>query len=253
MMYPEHMVGARLKELGRAAGYPDLAKFARAAGIEPDAARKQAKRNSIPSDIAPLYIQAARATGADLDWLLTGAGTPPRPLPALPKRIPNVRKRTIDVVTEMPQVAFIGEEISRIPNQGYVPGVPLPVRETLGLPGGGGHFMLTERVIDEVPRPGFLSPKTEAFSFYLEADDMDPRYERGDRLLANPSLPLVEDKDFLFLGERDASGRQKGLVRRLLSFTDDHWRVKCHNPSRVHNLARSEWPNWIRIEAGRGR
>lgn len=245
LRYIDRMIGSRLRELARAAGFPDLAKFARAAGIDPQVAQKQATRNSIPAETAPIYIQTARSTGADLEWLLTGRGN-------APKRISNVRNRTVDVVTDKSQVAYTGEEISRLPNQGPSTGaLPLPIRETLELPGGGGHFMLTDRVIDEEPRPGSLSPQTEAFSFYLKSDDMDPRYERGDRLLANPSLPLVEDKDFLFLGAKDASGVRRGLVRRLLSFTDDHWRVKCHNPSKVHNLARSEWPDYIRIESAR--
>lgn len=247
-MYPPEMVGARLKELARAAGYPDLAKFARAAGVEPQTANKQALRDRIPIATAEAYIAAARATGADLQWLLTGSGTPPRITSALPKRISSVRNRTIDTITERPQVVHTGEEITRVAQAGYAQ-TPLPVRETLEVI-GGGPWMLTERVIDEVPRPAFLSPATEAFAFYLQSDDMDPRYQRGDRLLVNPSLPKsVIDKDYLFLSAKDASGAQKGLVRRLLSFTGDHWRVRAYNPSRVHNLARSEWPDTLRIEA----
>jgi phage repressor protein C with HTH and peptisase S24 domain len=113
--------------------------------------------------------------------------------------------------------------------------------------------MLTERVVDESPRPEFISAVTDAFNLYLKADDMEPRYERGDRLLVNPSLPLIVDKDVLILSEKDASGQQRGLVRRLLSFTDDHWRVKCHNPLRVHSLSRKDWPTAIRVEASRAR
>jgi len=248
MMYPPEMVGARLKELARAAGYPDLAKFARAAGVEPQTANKHALRDRIPVKTAELYIATARATGADLQWLLTGHGTPPRTLSALPRSPRGVQNRPIDRVTDRPQVVFTGEEISRVAQAGYLKEIPLPVRETLEA-SGGGSWMLTERIIDEVARPSFLAPATEAYAFYLKSEDMDPRFQRGDRLLVNPSLPVVIDHDYLFLGAKDASGSQRGLVRRLLSFTDTHWRVKCYNPARAHNLARSEWPTAFRIEA----
>jgi phage repressor protein C with HTH and peptisase S24 domain len=246
MMYPPEMVGARLKELARAAGYPDLAKFARAAGVEPQTANKHALRDRIPVKTAEQYIAAAAATGADLQWLLTGHGTPPRILSALPKRPSGVRNRTIDTVTDRPQVSYTGEEISRVAQAGYIKEVPLPVRETLE---SGGSWMLTGRIIDEVARPSFMAPATEAFAFYLKSEDMDPRFQRGDRLLVNPSLPVVIDHDYIFLCAKDASGSQRGLVRRLLSFTDTHYRVKCYNPARVHNLARSEWLTAYRIEA----
>ena len=79
------MQGDRLRQLAEYAGFGSVANLARAAGIGVQAAQKQANRNSIPSKAAEAYIGAARATGADPNWLLTGSGT-------APKRISQVEK-----------------------------------------------------------------------------------------------------------------------------------------------------------------
>jgi phage repressor protein C with HTH and peptisase S24 domain len=241
--YSDRMQGDRLRQLAEYAGFGSVANLARAAGVKVQAAQKQANRNSIPSKAAEAYIRAARATGADLNWLLTGSGT-------APKRTSQVEKSTIDRRRSLTGILHAGEVVARGPTYSVNESSRLPIRETLEK---DGYFILTERVIDTVVRPGYLSAETDAFSFYVKADDMEPRYERGDRLLANPSLPVVPGKDYLLLGEKAADGIQRGIVRRVLSFTDDHWRVRSYKLARTYNESRKEWPIAIRIEAGRYR
>jgi len=113
--------------------------------------------------------------------------------------------------------------------------------------------MLTNKVADELPRPATHSQQADIFAIYLQADDMDPRYERGDRLLVNKSMPVVPDRDVLLLTDKDDMGCQRGLVRRLLAIRPDGYEVRSYNPPRVEILPLAEWPFIYRIEASRGR
>lgn len=129
----------------------------------------------------------------------------------------------------------------------------MPLRETEEV-AGAGYFMLSPVVVAELPRPGSISVQTPVFAIYVQSDDMDPRYERGDRLLVNPALPLEPGKDYLFLTQPDEKGKQRAIIRRLVSFTDSHWRVKVYYPeARTYAESRADWPIWHRIEAVRGR
>lgn len=73
-----HGPADRLRALQEAAGYESLSEFARAAGVAETSMRQHISRNSIPKAAGLLYWKAAKKTGASLDWLLDGSGTPPK-------------------------------------------------------------------------------------------------------------------------------------------------------------------------------
>lgn len=113
--------------------------------------------------------------------------------------------------------------------------------------------MLTDSIIDHVLRPGYISPHVEAYAVYMPSDEMTPRYERGDRLLINPALPIVEGKDVILLSAADDQGRQRMMVRRLVSINATHYTVASHNPARTTEIKKADWPIVQRVEGARGR
>ncbi|MFO1080827.1 MAG: helix-turn-helix domain-containing protein [Reyranellaceae bacterium] len=238
------MQGERLKQLWTAAGFESLAAFADRAGVPYQSAQKHVQRDSIPSKWATRYIAAARSTGADVAWLLSGTGTPPRTATLAEPRKP------VDRSEGAMRTSGIGNVIERTPPITWAPESPLPIRETIET---GEGWMLTGSVVEYLPRPEYISPQSQAFCIYVPDDTMAPRFERGDRLLANPALPVVPDKDVILLAEPDAAGRQRGLIRRLVAIDGKRLTVRAYNPAGVAELDRAAWPYVFRIDAGRFR
>lgn len=118
---------------------------------------------------------------------------------------------------------------------------------------GGQHFMFHDVRTGRIPRPAFHAPETDLFAIYLQADDMEPRYERGDRLLVNRSHPLVPGKDVLLLSAKDAEGRQKAVIRRLVRILADGYEVRRYNPAKTELAPFSDWPIAHHVEAARWR
>ena len=114
--------------------------------------------------------------------------------------------------------------------------------------------MVRAEPIDYVPRAAGISQHANVFVIYLPTDDMEPRYERGDRLLVNPTLPIMAGKDVMLMSAVDAEGQQTALVRRLVGITPDQWRVKHYGDKPgTANESREKWPFCYRIEGARGR
>jgi phage repressor protein C with HTH and peptisase S24 domain len=113
--------------------------------------------------------------------------------------------------------------------------------------------MLRDVPISRIPRPAFHAPEVDLFGIYLQSDDMEPRYERGDRLLVNRSLPLVPGKDVLLLSEKDQEGRQRAIVRRLLAILADGYQVRRYNPAQDEHAPLVEWPFAYFVESARWR
>lgn len=88
---------------------------------------------------------------------------------------------------------------------------------------------------------------------YLQSDDMEPRYERGDRLLVNRSLPIVPGKDVMLLSEKDGEGRQRAIIRRLIRVLDTGYEVRRYNPADSEIAPHSAWPFAYHVEAARWR
>lgn len=235
----------RLRELWQAAGFDSLAELARRAGIREGTAQKHVERGSIPAKAAIAYISAARMTGADVNWLLTGSGRPPRIV-----NRPDTRAtvdRTAGAMPQSPPAAFL----RTAPVHEWNAVSQLPIFETR--PAGASYYMLKDTVVDADPRPGYLSPQADVFAIYHQADDMEPRYERGDRLLISRHTPLVPGKDVLLLSAKDAEGRQRAVVRRLVAIRPDGYEVRSYNPPKVEVMPHTEWPLVHRVEAVRSR
>lgn len=240
------MMEERLRELWQAAGCESLAELARRAGIREGTAQKHVERGSIPAKAAVAYIAAARSTGADVNWLLTGIGRSPKKVTALP--VHTLVDRKVPVMSQSPGAAFL----QLAETSGYSAAHTVPVFETRPA-AGGQYFMLRDVSVDRIPRPAFHSPEADLFGVHIQSDDMEPRYERGDRLLINRGAPLIPGKDILLLSAKDNEGRQRAIIRRLLSVVVDGYQVRRYNPRQDELAALLEWPFAYFVESARWR
>lgn len=242
---------SRLEQLFTLAGFANLAEFAMAAGIRENTAQKHKDRDSIPYARAVDYLRAAERAGvsASVDWLLDGTGAPPARVSATPVQIEVATNPKSRLIPHNGKAQLI-ERQSPYP---LPPRQNVRIRETIEQL-GGGFFMLTERVIDS-----YASPDTgeRAFAFYVQDDAAEPYYDRGDRVLVNPDMPLVVGKDVLLLADPDAEGRQKGILCRLLAISAEKWTVRRFTREketfvpRSHHLSRKEWPLAHRVVGAR--
>ena len=244
--YRFSVIEERLRELWQSAGFESLAELARRAGIREGTAQKHVERGSIPAKAAVAYISAARSTGADVNWLLTGTGRPPTKVSALP--VHRIIDRKQVVMPQSPSAAVL-QPLDALGNSAAQ---PVPVFETRPV-AGGQHFMYRDIPIGRIPRPAFHSPEADLFAIYLQSDDMEPRYERGDRLLINRSLPLVPGKDVILLSDKDEEGRQRAIIRRLVRIQADGYEVRRYNPAENEHAPLAMWPFAYYVEAARWR
>lgn len=82
------------------------------------------------------------------------------------------------------------------------------------------------------------------FRCYVTTEHMVPAYEVGDDLEVDPALPVTDGADVVLFSGGDGTV-VNATLRRLLSRSETHWKVKQHNPDKSGKsevlLLRSEW------------
>lgn len=105
--------------------------------------------------------------------------------------------------------------------------------------GGPSGMLVTWEPIEYVRRPEPLMRVAGGFGVYVVGDSMAPAYEHGDRILVHPSkFPRRGDDVFLV---KQIDGHAAGLVKRLLSWNGEDWRLRQYNPPEDFTLPRHEW------------
>lgn len=226
--YTEDMMGERLKDLARLAGFVDIAKFARAAGIEPGTANKHVQRDSISKSAAQKYINAAKGTGADLDWLLTGRGTAPK-LYSQPSALPH----KVEIESPTDTRKFDIEASGTVPLWRFTRG-----------PGG---TVLIEKTDNAVSSPVELRDQKTAFAVRIWDDANAPWLRRGITVFIDPTQ-IGADGEWCLLAA-DAPDITRSLANPrigiLLGTTATGWRIQ-QGDTRV-TLPFSEWPHAWKI------
>lgn len=276
LFHAVNIIADRLLTLVRAAGYSELSEFARAAGVLPGTATQQKNRGSIPYESAQRYVRTAQGTGATIEWLLDGRGDPPRMLERIPLSVPNGTPGGNNSVISTERK---DGQIDAPPARGQSPGTSSAERLGTGRivgdvredtvefrwqPGklpvyaatdmGGGIVSISEKPSANDALPRFAWDIPGVFGIFTVTEEMSPAYERGDRPLVNPSKPVREGDDVLFLtGEVGKGGTPRAALRRLVGITPTHWRVKQWNPPKIEKFDRREWPVAFRVESKRNR
>lgn len=201
----------RLKELYEAARFDSLAAFARKAGIPEGTAQKHKDRDSIPKAAGAKYIAAAKTTGADLAWLLTGRGAAPRLNLQSPPQVhklnisPNPDARPLDA----PNMAAI----------------PLWQAESIGAGAAVGRIAKTANT---VPGLGDLQGLLSVFAVRVWDDANAPWMAEGSTIYIDPTNG-GRDNDWCIFAtgtENDDGILLNPLVGIRLGKTPLSWRVQ---------------------------
>lgn len=131
--------------------------------------------------------------------------------------------------------------------------IPLPRRGNLTLPvrgtemtGTDGAFALSGVVVDEVAKPPKLERVEDAYAIYMRGAYMEPKYEEGQLLYINPSMPAIVGS-YIVLILKDG----RAFVRRLVRRDEDKIVIEQLNPQRnitrrlveisaIHRIVQSE-------------
>jgi phage repressor protein C with HTH and peptisase S24 domain len=199
-----------------------------------------------------------------LDRLMREAGYNPRSLSLkaslgatavrdiIDGRIASPRYATIEALA---RVLGVGVELLAngvpAPTQAPVEAVPEPA-QARDLPvygaaqggaaqgGTGGAMLVSSEPIQWVSRPEPLMTVRAGYGVYIVGESMSPAYEQGDIALVHPALPARRGADVILI-RHDPDGTRHVLVKRLVGWTDETWRVRQYNPAAEFDLPRAEW------------
>lgn len=96
------------------------------------------------------------------------------------------------------------------------------------------------RGVSDVPQQAVMAqpavpPAVGVFALYVFADDMAPRYFKGELVQVNPSLSPEEGRD-CFIEKKNGTV----LLRRLVALQDDKVRVRQFNPDAEKDISRKD-------------
>ena len=106
----------------------------------------------------------------------------------------------------------------------------------------------SRRGFSDTPQQAFTGqpPGPSCFSVYVAADDMSPRYFKGELAQVNPQAPMKEGCDILIAKKNGTL-----VIRRLLKMSEDKIRVQKLNPAGQKDIARKDIKA-IYVVTGRG-
>lgn len=112
--------------------------------------------------------------------------------------------------------------------------------------GGPGEMVITAEPIDLVPRPWYLGTVKEGYGVLVVGESMVPAYEPGDIAIVNPKLPPTRNKPFI-VTSNDEDGEFRAMIKQLIGWSTDVWRVRQYNPPKDFDLLKRDWPKAVRV------
>lgn len=108
--------------------------------------------------------------------------------------------------------------------------------------GPSGAMAMSSDPIQHIARPDpLMTVKAgSGYGIYVIGESMSPAYEQGDIALVHRGLPPRRNSDVILI-RREPDGTPHALIKHLLGWTDESWRVRQHNPSAEYELPRGEW------------
>lgn len=98
-----------------------------------------------------------------------------------------------------------------------------------------------------IPRPHKLENISEAYGILVEGESMVPAFEPGDVAWVNPRLAPRRGRDVILYAETEGSADRRATIKRLKTWTDDHWTLEQWNPPKTFKLPRAEWTTCHRV------
>jgi transcriptional regulator with XRE-family HTH domain len=106
--------------------------------------------------------------------------------------------------------------------------------------GPSGAMAMSSDPIQHIARPDPLVTVKSSYGIFVVGESMSPAYEQGDIALVHRGLPAKRNSDVILV-RREADGTPHVLIKHLIGWTDENWRVRQYNPPSEFNLARDEW------------
>jgi phage repressor protein C with HTH and peptisase S24 domain len=108
--------------------------------------------------------------------------------------------------------------------------------------GPSGAMAMSSDPIQHIARPDpLMTVKTGGgYGIYVIGESMSPAYEQGDIALVHRGLPPRRHSDVILI-RREPDGTPHALIKHLLGWTDESWRVRQYNPPAEYELPRGEW------------
>jgi transcriptional regulator with XRE-family HTH domain len=106
--------------------------------------------------------------------------------------------------------------------------------------GPAGAMLVSSDPIQQMIRPDPLMTVRSGYGVYVVGESMSPAYEQGDIALVHPALPPRRNADVILV-RKEADGTPHVLIKRLLGWDDEHWRLRQYNPPEDFTLPRAEW------------
>jgi len=108
------------------------------------------------------------------------------------------------------------------------------------LAGPLGEFMLNTESAGTVPCPPDLETVDDAYAVYVVGESMDPRYIAGEVVFVHPWKPVRRgDYVVVQIFAEDGAGSVLGMVKRLVSISEDEIVLSQLNPQQEIKLSRS--------------
>ena len=108
--------------------------------------------------------------------------------------------------------------------------------------GPSGAMAMSSDPIQHIARPDpLMTVKAgSGYGIYVVGESMSPAYEQGDIALVRRGLPPRRQSDVILI-KREPDGTPHALIKHLVGWTEDSWRVRQYNPPAEYELPRAEW------------
>lgn len=112
--------------------------------------------------------------------------------------------------------------------------------------GSEDEMVVSTAPIEIVPRPWYMRDVREGFAILVTGESMLDLYEPGDMAIVNPRLPVVRNKEAIFIKD-ETRGEFVATIKRLMRSSPTEWHVKQYNPLKEFALSKREWPKALRV------
>ncbi len=106
--------------------------------------------------------------------------------------------------------------------------------------GPSGAMAMSSDPIQHIVRPDPLVTVKSSYGVFVVGESMSPAYEQGDIALVHRGLPPRRHSDVILV-RREPDGTPHALIKHLVGWTEENWRVRQYNPPSDYNLPLTEW------------
>jgi hypothetical protein len=169
---------------------------------------------------------------------VVGSGDPP-----IQRR--EIMAMAVPVVEEIfPQAGFFAEDPPFFDAAARATASTVPIYAAAM--GGEGHIIVHFEEIQRVSPPPEISTVRGGYGILVVGESMVPAFEAGDVAWINPHLPPQADT-FVVLYHTPPHGSAEAIIKRLVSFTPERWRIRQYNEPKEWNVPFAEWPHCHRV------